>query len=141
MAGLQEAHRNYETLRNIFAEFNGEMRIQYRTKYGNVKQRVDGHVFDSKKEAQRYRLLCWRQAAGEITDLKVHPRYELQPSFRDRHGRLVRAINVTWDFYYHEHGVEVVEDVKSPPTRKETAYRIRVRLFKARYPDFDFKEA
>ena len=34
----------------------------------------------------------------------------------------------------------VVEDVKSPATRKETAYRLRTKLFKALYPNIEFRE-
>jgi hypothetical protein len=34
----------------------------------------------------------------------------------------------------------VVEDVKSPPTRQETAYSIRRRLFLRRYPEIEFRD-
>ena len=116
------------------------MNVKYRMKYGNVKQTFDGEGFDSKKELGRYKELVLLQAAGGITDLSVHPKYLLQATFRDRGGRAVRSITVTWDFFYREKGQEVVEDVKSPITRKETAYNIRKKMFIKRYPDVEFRE-
>ena len=116
------------------------MTVKYRTKYGAVTVKFDGHQFDSKKEMRRYKELCLLQLAGEITDLSVHPKYLLQATFRDRGGRAVRSITVTWDFFYREKGQEVVEDVKSPITRKETAYNIRKKMFVKRYPDVEFRE-
>ena len=116
------------------------MKYKYSTKYGNVKQIFDGKVFDSKKELGRYKELVLLQAAGEITDLSIHPKYLLQATFRDRGGRAVRSITVTWDFFYREKGQEVVEDVKSPITRKETAYNMRKKMFVKRYPDVEFRE-
>ncbi len=118
------------------------MKVKYSTKYGNIKQQFDGHIFDSIRERKRYQELCLLSAAGEIKGLEVHPEYELQASFKDRHGKAVRSIKVTWDFRYcmTDDNQMVVEDVKSPATRKETAYNIRRRMFIKRYPEVDFRE-
>lgn len=114
--------------------------IKYRTKYGNVKVKHAGYLFDSKKEMRRYQDLVLLQTAGEIQSLQVHPKYTLQKSFRDRNNKKILAITVTWDFYYTRGDQVYVEDVKSPSTRKETAYNIRKRLFILRYPHTNFIE-
>ena len=41
------------------------------SKYNNKKVRLDGHVFDSKAEADYYSALKIRQAAGEITSFEL----------------------------------------------------------------------
>lgn len=105
--------------------------------------------FQSKKEERRYKELILLEKAGVISRLEKQPAFILQESFRDiRAGKLkdgtpamVRQIKYTGDFKYLEHGVTwVVEDVKSDATRKEKAYRIRVRLFLAKYKRLDFRE-
>ena len=118
-----------------------------RRKYGNVKTEVDGHKFDSKKEAKRYGELKELLKAGKIERLVIHPRFILQEAFRDeRVGKrkdgtpgTVRQIAYTADFKYHENGRVVVEDVKSPAS-KTTSYVIRKALFLKRYPSVDFRE-
>ena len=48
-------------------------------KYGNKKVVYDGIKFDSEREGNRYLFLCEQQRQGLITDLWVHPKYELIP--------------------------------------------------------------
>src|SRR4051794_34090994 len=88
---------------------------------------VDGVRFASQKEAARYGDLCLRERAGEITDLIVHPTWELIVTG-------ARIGTYTADFSYLDlaTGRRVVEDVKSVPTRTE-AYRLRVKLLRALY--------
>ena len=99
-----------------------------RRKYSNKKTMVDGHLFDSKKEAVRYGLLKMRESLGEITHL------ELQPEFRCVvNGVLVCKYRA--DFAYFEEGRgRIIEDVKSAITRKNRAYRIKKKLVEALYP-------
>ena len=52
------------------------------SKYRAKKETVDGHTFDSKKEAARYKALLIEQKAGLIEDLILQPRFTLQDSFR-----------------------------------------------------------
>ena len=115
--------------------------IRYKTKYGNVKVKHKGQLFDSKKEMRRYKDLLLLEAAGEIQNLQVHPKYTLLKGFKDRNNKKIRAITVSWDFFYTRGTQSYVEDVKSPITRKETAYNIRKRLFIAKFPDIIFEEA
>jgi uncharacterized protein DUF1064 len=47
------------------------------SKYRNQKTEVDGEVFDSKREAERYRELRLMEKAGEISDLKRQVSFDL----------------------------------------------------------------
>ena len=97
-------------------------------RYRNEPCEMDGLKFDSRKEMRRYQTLSLLLAAGEITDLYIHPRFDLL-SVR---GTVIG--HFTPDFEYHDANNRVViEDVKSPATRKETAYRLRKKLFESQY--------
>ena len=95
-----------------------------RNKYSNQKVVVDGITFDSKAEAKRYGELKLLKRGGFINDL------ELQPSFALRGQRGNVVCKYLADFQYSEDGKRVVEDVKSPSTAKNRAYRIKYKLFK-----------
>jgi hypothetical protein len=95
-------------------------------KYGAKKtQTLDGVVHDSKKEAKRWMELCLLQRAGEISDLKRQVPFELIPK---QEGE--RAVKYIADFVYIERGKQVVEDVKSPATRKKAEYVIKRKLMR-----------
>ena len=49
-------------------------------KYGNTKASVDGIVFDSIREARRYKDLKLLQASGKISDLRLQVAFELVPA-------------------------------------------------------------
>lgn len=49
-----------------------------RSKYGNRKTEVDGFVFDSKREAERYSELKLLEKAGEIQELVLQPKFEVK---------------------------------------------------------------
>jgi hypothetical protein len=93
-------------------------------KFKNIPTEVDGIAFASKKEARRYGELKLLERAGRIFDLKVHPSFPL-----DVNGHPV--CRYVGDFAYTENGARVVEDVKSPITRKHPVYRIKAKLFAA----------
>lgn len=93
-------------------------------KFRNIPTQVDGLSFASKKEARRYGELTLLERAGRITDLKVHPSFPL-----DVNGYPV--CRYVGDFSYTENGERVVEDVKSPITRKHPLYRVKNKLFRA----------
>lgn len=119
------------------------MKYQRRTKYGNIKVRIHGNAFDSKKEAKRYRELLLLEEAGDIYAIQLHPRFLIIDGFTTRWGEKIRPAYYTADFQYIDtnrgHGA-VVEDVKSPPTRKKPDYILRKKLFMTRYPSIHFKE-
>ena len=96
-------------------------------KYANEPVSVDGIRFDSRAEYRRYVALRILADAGAITALTVHPRWDLHALGGARVSRY------TADFSYRRDGALVVEDVKSPVTRKEASYRTRCRWMKAEY--------
>ena len=100
-----------------------------RSKYYSKKTCVDGIVFDSKREADRYLVLKSMEEDGAIEDLRRQVRYELVPAF-DVDGRHYRPVFYVADFVYVEDGKEVVEDVKGMRT---DTYRLKSKLFARRY--------
>ena len=106
------------------------------SKYHNIKTTIDGITFDSKKEAARFCELRLMERAKLIRDLKLQPRFEIQPSYI-KNGRKVRAIEYIADFsYYNESGKFIVEDVKGKRTKD---YLLKKKLIEYRY-DFEITE-
>lgn len=122
------------------------------SKYRSVKTVVDGVTFDSKKEAHRYQELKLMQHAGQIRDLRWQPRYVLfalvldQADIRDANAGVISqrrhvVCEYVADFdYLAAHDVvgqviwrTVVEDVKSPATRKKEVYRLKRKMMEAQY--------
>ena len=69
------------------------------SKYYNKKVQVDMYVFDSIAEGRRYKELKILEKAGEISELKLQPRFLLQESFR-KNGKTYRKIEYIADFMY-----------------------------------------
>ena len=100
------------------------------------------HVFDSKKEAQRFDELMLLLKAGQIRNLKLQPQFTLQESYVSSDGERIRAIRYTADFSYERRtkldaeGVifwpKVVEDCKSSATKTKD-FEIRKRLLNDRF--------
>ena len=108
-----------------------EMPRAQKFKYNNKPTTCHGKQFSSKKEASRYAMLYLLEQTGKIT------RLECQPSFQIviRGQKICRYIA---DFRYTENGKQVVEDVKSEPT-KTPIYRLKKKLMKAVF-DIDIVE-
>lgn len=85
-------------------------------KFNARKTELDGIVFDSKRESERYLELILLVRAGEISDLKFQPSFQLLPAF-EYHGKKVRGMKYTADFQYQEDGKTVIEDVKGMKTK------------------------
>ena len=105
-------------------------------KYHAVKANIDGFTFDSKAEAQYYIALRWQAENGEISDLQVHPRYELLPAFMYK-GKRIAGVYYEADFSYTQDGKQVVVDVKGVRT---DVYRLKIKFFLNKYPQYDFQE-
>lgn len=105
------------------------------SKYRNRKVKADGYTFDSQAEYARYCELKQLKRAGEIDDFNVHPKYELQPSFK-RNGKTIRAITYSGDFSYRENGRVVVEDVKGVRTQ---VFDLKSKMFQFKYPDIELR--
>jgi hypothetical protein len=108
------------------------------SKYGSKKVLINGIVFDSKKEADRYCELKFLERAGKIKDISLQHKFELQPSFK-KNGKTIRAITYIADFVYFdlERMVNVVEDVKGYKTKE---YLLKKKLFEYKYPYLTIKE-
>lgn len=99
------------------------------SKYGSKKVMYDGIVFDSKKEAHRYRELKLLERAGKIKDLEMQKAFELIPTQREpdtigkrggiKKGKVIEnSVKYVADFVYtDENGKTVVEDTKGFRTK------------------------
>lgn len=106
------------------------MKMNYRSKYFNRKCVVDGVVFDSQKEANRFAELSLLERAGTIQNLQRQVKYTLIPSQKDGKGRnLERPVTYIADFVYQEGGKTVVEDAKGVRT-KDYIIKRKLMLFR-----------
>lgn len=98
--------------------------------------------FDSKKEYKRSLELAMLEKAGIITSLNKQVPITLLEPFTDSGGIKERGIKYIADFIYYDREKKrlVIEDVKSPITKKLPAYIIRRKLVKHFYPDYLFLE-
>jgi hypothetical protein len=100
------------------------------SKYRARRTEVDGITFASKKEAKRYSELKLLERAGEIQNLELQPRFELQASG----GAPLGAYVADFRFYERRQHVnvfhEVVEDVKG---FKTPLYRWKKKHVEAQY--------
>ena len=98
-------------------------------KYHAKKTEVDGITFDSVKEARRYSNLKLLQKVGEIENLQTQVEFTLLPVQKGRY-RNERKVSYIADFTYTivKTGEKVVEDVKSPATRKRPEYILKRKL-------------
>lgn len=109
-------------------------------KFNAEKVTIDGIKFDSKKEGRRYQELKLLERVGDIRFLSLQPRFLII----EARGSENKAV-FTADFMYHVDRNDgtleiVVEDVKSPPTRKKPDYINRRKMFKQKYPGYKFVE-
>lgn len=96
------------------------------SKYHNTKITVDGHTFDSKKEAQRYKELKLLSDLRMITVLGLQTPFVLIPAQRRADGKTERGVTYKADFTYYDcDGNYVVEDVKGVRTAE---YKIKRKL-------------
>ena len=106
-------------------------------KYHNKKVNVNGTIFDSQKEFNRFIELCSLQKVGIVSDLKRQVKFEIIPKTASERPAFYIA-----DFVYKKaDGKMVCEDVKSPVTRKLHDYILKRKLMKWRYPDYIFIES
>lgn len=76
------------------------------------------------------------EKAGQIKNLELQKRFEICPKRYDNK----RARFYVADFVYEENGKKVIEDVKSPITRKNAVYSLKKALVLANYPGYEFRE-
>ena len=109
------------------------------SKYNAKKIKIDGHTFDSKREAQRYCELKLFLRAGEIKNLVLQPRFLLQDEFFDKNEIKHKKIEYVADFLYiDKDDKKIVEDVKGVMT---DVYKIKKKMFLKIYDEhYDFRE-
>lgn len=92
-------------------------------KYNASKAVINGNIFDSRKEAQRFLELSVMEKAGEITNLRRQVKFLLIPAQREpdttgpkggvKKGKVIeKECSYIADFVYERNGETVVEDVK-----------------------------
>ena len=108
------------------------------SKYRNKKVKVDGHTFDSQKEARRYKEVKLMERAGAIKGLEIQPAFELIPTIRTETETLRKTVYKA-DFRYVDTktGGVVVEDVKG---FKTDVYKLKKKMLLHKYEGIDFRE-
>lgn len=120
-------------------------------KFNAKRMKADGYTFDSLAEHSRYCELRLLQAGRQISQLTVHPRYPLivngakvgtyECDFSYLEPRAMPPQAIVYDGSITATGgittVRVCEDVKGFVTPEA---RLKMNLFKALYPDADFRE-
>lgn len=118
---------------HLFNQVEGkkEKKEESRNKYGNQKVYTEDGVFDSKREAKRYKQLRMLLKAGEIAFLACQVQFELNAG--GSHSLIYIA-----DFHYMDRqtGKYIVEDAKGARTE---VYKKKCRLMKEVY-GIDIKE-
>lgn len=94
-------------------------------KFGAKKVEIDGIVFDSMAEGDRYGTLKLLERAKQVRGVTVKPEYPLKVN-----GVLIGYF--TPDFGYFEGGRNYVDDVKGVITGEAS---LRMRVFMACYPE------
>ena len=126
---IQKQIRSQFASKTRMEELAEEENSEKKSKYSSAKTDIDGIRFDSKKEAGFYAELKLREKAGEITHLRLQPRYLLQEAFKHE-GKQYREMEYVADFEYIENGETVVVDVKG---FKTAVYMIKKKLFLYKY--------
>lgn len=111
-----------------------DLREPGKNKFNATPVETDGKWFDSDKEGSRYVVLLYDQSKGKIRNLRHHIIYRLVVNGVEEGAPTYEA-----DFVYEEKTIsfcieswsEVVEDVKSEPTRRLAPYRMNKYLMKA----------
>lgn len=96
-------------------------------KFGAIKTTLDGHRFDSKREAAVYADLNVRVKAREIVQLQVHPQFEITVN-----GNLIAKYKADFSFKEISGRFRVI-DVKSPATAKKRDFVLIRKLMLALY--------
>lgn len=111
------------------AQMEGPVKQLKPNKYRNQQTVINGIKFDSKKEAARYEVLMEKLRNGEISDLRLQVNFTIIEGFTAPTGDRIKPMKYIADFTYRDsEGKLIVEDVKSPATRKDKAYRMKNKL-------------
>lgn len=106
------------------------------SKYNATRIEYKGLVFDSKAEADYFKVLEAKRKAGEIAGIETQTTFILQEGYIDKDGKKVKPITYRCDFEYVTLPdlKKVVVDVKGMAT--ETAL-LKRKMFKYKYPAYE----
>lgn len=100
-----------------------------RFKTSPVEQRtLDGVVFDSKREMQRFAILKMFEKAGKIAKLERQPMFQTFIA-----GKPYCRYTADFSYILVDTQERVIEDVKSSGTAKDAAYRLRKKAAELQY--------
>jgi hypothetical protein len=94
-------------------------------KYKNRKPVVDGIVFDSKKEANRYKELLMFKQANLITQLVLQPKFDIVVN-----NKKIGFYKADFKYYDNKKGCYITEDCKG---FKTPVYKLKKKLVEAYY--------
>lgn len=92
------------------------------------RRTLDGIVFDSGREMQRYATLKLFERAGKIRELTRQPKFKVSIA-----GKLFCTYSADFSYVVVETGETVIEDCKSSGTAKDAAYRLRKKAAELQY--------
>lgn len=98
-----------------------------KNQFGAVKQSDDGYTFDSTSEWKRYKRLKFELENGNISDLIVHPSYDL-----DIGGGQTSTYSADFS-YVNKDGKTIVEDVKNPELREDMGLKLKLRMLRLQH--------
>jgi len=95
------------------------------SKYHAIKTEINGIIFASRREANRYAELLLLEKAGEIKDIELQPVYPCVVN-----GKLVCKYIADFRYISTKRGNTVIEDAKGVKT---PVYRVKNKLVQALY--------
>lgn len=110
------------------------------TKYHAKKTEVNGIVFDSRLEAERYQQLMLLEQAGEITGLQLQVEFQILKGWKNPEtGEKIKSRYYVADFVYHDRlsGHWIIEDTKGIETAD---FRLKWDYMKTEYPEYQYRK-
>jgi hypothetical protein len=102
-----------------------------RSKFGAIKTKVDGVMFDSRLESQWYVYLKILGTAGQIKDLELQKEFVLAVA-----GKQICIYIADYFFYDLKLGKSVVGDAKGVKT---DVFKLKWKLMQALYPEHHYQ--
>ena len=131
MSWSEEEYQAYqERLKHMGRRGKPATKDKPKSKYGAKRTKIDGLLFDSKKEADYYSELKLLQMAGEIDGFCMQPIFLLQEGMEERKPITYRA-----DFIvFYPDGTYEIIDTKGMET---DVFKLKEKMFNSRYPHLD----
>lgn len=107
-----------------------------RNKFNARKTEVDGHIFDSRAEAQYYVALLNRIHEGEVWNVKLQPVFKFIIDGEPLRGMGGRELHYKGDFLYDTKEGPICVDVKGMILPE---FKLKWSLVKHLYPCTEFR--